>query len=106
MFGRSAEAVFSRWAISTSLIFSSAKAPSISRISSSMLIISIRRGLTPNILALITTKFYKFLALITKLCIAPKGSKQLLPDQKFQKLAGITCRKLTSSLYNFVALMQ
>ncbi|KAJ0979783.1 hypothetical protein J5N97_015257 [Dioscorea zingiberensis] len=54
----------------------------------------------------ITAKFYKLLARMTKLCIAPKGSKQLLPGQKFQKLAEITCRKLTSPLYNFVALVQ
>lgn len=43
---------------------------------------------------------------MTKLCIAPKGSKQLLPGHKFQKLAETTCRKLTSPLYNFVALVQ
>lgn len=54
----------------------------------------------------LTAKFYKLLARMTKLRIAPKGCKQLLPGQKFQKLAEVACRKLTSKLYNFVALVQ
>ncbi|OVA13446.1 Fanconi anemia group I protein [Macleaya cordata] len=54
----------------------------------------------------LTARFYKYLALMTKLRIAPKGCKQLLPGPKFEKLAEITCRRLTAPLYNFVALMQ
>ncbi|XP_042516364.1 Fanconi anemia group I protein isoform X2 [Macadamia integrifolia] len=54
----------------------------------------------------LAARFYKHLASLTKLRIAPKGSKQLLPGVKFQKLAEITCKKLTGPLYNFVALMQ
>ncbi|CAL9779125.1 unnamed protein product [Musa acuminata subsp. burmannicoides] len=54
----------------------------------------------------ITTRFYKLLAPMTKLQIASKGSKQFLPSLKFQKLAEVTCIRLTSPLYNFVALVQ
>lgn len=54
----------------------------------------------------VTGRFYKLLARMTKLCIAPKGCKQLLPSPKFQKLAEVTCSRLTSPLYNFVALVQ
>ncbi|EHA8589521.1 Fanconi anemia group I protein [Cocos nucifera] len=54
----------------------------------------------------VTARFYKLLARMAKLCIAPKGCKQLLPSPKFQKLAEITCSRLTSPLYNFVALVQ
>ncbi|KAL0918554.1 hypothetical protein M5K25_010568 [Dendrobium thyrsiflorum] len=53
-----------------------------------------------------TAKFYRLLARMTKLRIASKGCKQLLPGLKFQKLAEVACRKLTSKLYNFVALVQ
>ncbi|KAI0510346.1 hypothetical protein KFK09_010947 [Dendrobium nobile] len=53
-----------------------------------------------------TAKFYRLLTRMTKLRIASKGCKQLLPGQKFQKLAEVACRKLTSKLYNFVALVQ
>ncbi|KAL5983704.1 hypothetical protein ACLOJK_017795 [Asimina triloba] len=54
----------------------------------------------------LTAKFYKHLACMTKLQIAPKGCKQLLPGQKFQRLAEVTCKKLTAPLYDFVVLMQ
>ncbi|KAF5185291.1 Fanconi anemia group i protein-like protein [Thalictrum thalictroides] len=54
----------------------------------------------------LTARFYKHMALMTKLRIAPKSCKQLLPGIKFQKLAEITCKRLTAPLYNFVALMQ
>nr|XP_029120442.1 Fanconi anemia group I protein [Elaeis guineensis] len=54
----------------------------------------------------VTAKFYKLLVRMTKLCIAPKGCKQLVPSPKFQKLAEVTCSRLTSPLYNFVALVQ
>ncbi|XP_043711857.1 Fanconi anemia group I protein isoform X2 [Telopea speciosissima] len=60
----------------------------------------------PEQLLRLAARFYKHLASLTKLRIPPKGSKQLLPGVKFQKLAEITCKKLTGPLYNFVALMQ
>ena len=43
---------------------------------------------------------------MSKLRIAPKGCKQVLPGLKFQKLVELTCRQLTVPLYSFVALMQ
>ena len=43
---------------------------------------------------------------MSKLRIAPKGCKQVLPGLKFQKLVELTCRQLTAPLYSFVALMQ
>lgn len=52
------------------------------------------------------TRFYKHLARMSKLRIAPKGCRQLLPGLKFQKLVELTCRQLTVPLYSFVALMQ
>ncbi|KAG0478530.1 hypothetical protein HPP92_013249 [Vanilla planifolia] len=54
----------------------------------------------------LTAKFYKLLSRMAKLQIAPKGCKQLLPGQKFQKLAEVTCRRLTCALYNFVTSVQ
>ncbi|KAL5541884.1 hypothetical protein UlMin_009594 [Ulmus minor] len=54
----------------------------------------------------LATKFYKHLAQMSKLRIAPKGWKQTLPSLKFQRLVEITCRQLTVPLYNFVAEMQ
>ncbi|CAL9136638.1 unnamed protein product [Musa textilis] len=53
-----------------------------------------------------TTRFYKLLAPMTKHQIASKGSKQILPSLKFQKLAEVACIRLTNPLYNFVALVQ
>ncbi|CAN1281180.1 Fanconi anemia group I protein homolog [Linum perenne] len=53
-----------------------------------------------------TTKLYKHLAQMTKLNIAAKGCKQLIPSLAFQKLVEITCRQLTAPLYIFVAEMQ
>uniref|UniRef100_A0A7N1A2T4 BHLH domain-containing protein n=1 Tax=Kalanchoe fedtschenkoi TaxID=63787 RepID=A0A7N1A2T4_KALFE len=51
-------------------------------------------------------KFYKQLARISKLHIAPKGCKQLIPSPKFQNLVDATCQQLTVPLYNFVDVMQ
>ncbi|XVF38742.1 hypothetical protein REPUB_Repub20aG0127800 [Reevesia pubescens] len=53
-----------------------------------------------------TARFYKHLAQMSKLRIAPKGHKQLLPSLQFQKLVELTCKQLTIPLYNFVAEMQ
>lgn len=54
----------------------------------------------------LAARFYKYLAQMSKLRIAPKGCKQVLPSLKFQKLVDITCKQLTVPLYNFVAEMQ
>ncbi|KAK9139320.1 hypothetical protein Scep_009001 [Stephania cephalantha] len=54
----------------------------------------------------LTARFYKHLSLMTKLRIAPKGFRQVLPGLRFEKLAEMTCKRLTAPLYNFVALMQ
>ncbi|XP_077218685.1 fanconi anemia group I-like protein [Tasmannia lanceolata] len=54
----------------------------------------------------LAARFYRHLARVTKLRIAPKGCKQTLPGQKFEKIAEVTCKKLTGPLYDFVALMQ
>ncbi|KAK6138776.1 hypothetical protein DH2020_027487 [Rehmannia glutinosa] len=54
----------------------------------------------------LAVKFYKNLARISKLRIAPKGCKQVLPSLKYQRLVEITCRQLTAPIYNFVAQMQ
>ncbi|KAK9136852.1 hypothetical protein Sjap_007446 [Stephania japonica] len=54
----------------------------------------------------LTARFYKHLSLMTKLRIAPKGFRQALPGLRFEKLAEMTCKRLTAPLYNFVALMQ
>lgn len=54
----------------------------------------------------LATRLYKHLAQMSKLRIAPKGGKQLLPSLKFQKLVELTCKQLTVPLYNFVAEMQ
>ncbi|CAK7333380.1 unnamed protein product [Dovyalis caffra] len=54
----------------------------------------------------LTAKFYKHLARMSRLRIASKGCKQLLPSLAFQKLVELTCKQLTVPLYNFVAEMQ
>ncbi|GFQ03410.1 fanconi anemia group i protein [Phtheirospermum japonicum] len=51
-------------------------------------------------------KFYKNLARISKLRIAPKGCRQVLPSVKYQRLVEVTCRRLTAPIYNFVARVQ
>ncbi|XP_050217194.1 uncharacterized protein LOC126668035 [Mercurialis annua] len=54
----------------------------------------------------LTVKFYKQLAQISKLRIATKGWKQLLPTLAFQRLVEVTSKKLTGPLYKFVAEVQ
>ncbi|KAG8369921.1 hypothetical protein BUALT_Bualt14G0063600 [Buddleja alternifolia] len=54
----------------------------------------------------LAAKFYKNLARLSKLRIASKGCKQVLPSLKYQKLVEITCRQLTAPIYDFVAQMQ
>ncbi|KAH6769676.1 hypothetical protein C2S52_014479 [Perilla frutescens var. hirtella] len=54
----------------------------------------------------LAAKFYKNLARLSKLRIAPKGCKQLLPSPKYQSLVETTCRELTAPIYNFVARVQ
>lgn len=54
----------------------------------------------------LTVRLYKHLAQMSKLRIAPKGYKQVLPSLQFQKLVELTCKQLTVPLYEFVAAMQ
>ncbi|XP_020407561.1 uncharacterized protein [Zea mays] len=50
----------------------------------------------------LTVKFYKLLTRMSKSQIAPKGYRQSIPSLKFQKLAEVTCKMLTTPLYDFV----
>lgn len=59
-----------------------------------------------NHLLRLLVRFYKQLALMSKLKIAPRGCKQLLPGLGFEKLTELTCKQLTIPLYSFVAEMQ
>ncbi|KAF2289157.1 hypothetical protein GH714_029162 [Hevea brasiliensis] len=43
---------------------------------------------------------------MSRLRIAPKGCKQLIPSPTFQRLVEITCKQLTVPLYKFVAELQ
>ncbi|XP_027115991.1 uncharacterized protein [Coffea arabica] len=54
----------------------------------------------------LSTKLYKDLARMAKLLIAPRGSKQVLPSLKYQKMVEITCRQLTAPLYKFMEQLQ
>ncbi|KAL1806687.1 hypothetical protein ACET3Z_029755 [Daucus carota] len=54
----------------------------------------------------VATRFYKNLARISKLQIAPKGCKPVLPSHSYLKLVEITCKDLTAPLYRFVDVMQ
>ncbi|KAJ4764510.1 Fanconi anemia group I protein [Rhynchospora pubera] len=54
----------------------------------------------------LNVRFYRLLARISKLQIAPKGCKQSFPGLKFQKLAEETCKLLTCRLYKFISLVQ
>ncbi|XWS14102.1 hypothetical protein CRYUN_Cryun36dG0094200 [Craigia yunnanensis] len=72
---------------------------------SSFVLMSLKDTQAEHFLRL-TTRFYKHLAQMSKLRIAPKGHKQLLPSLQFQKLVELTCKQLTIPLYNFVAEMQ
>ncbi|KAL6193735.1 hypothetical protein ACLB2K_034819 [Fragaria x ananassa] len=54
----------------------------------------------------LAARFYKHLAKMSKLRIAPKGCQQIFPSLKFQKLVEVTCKELTISLYIFVEIMQ
>lgn len=59
-----------------------------------------------ELLLRLATKFYKNLARISKLQIAPKGCKPVLPSHDYQELVEITCKHLTAPLYKFVEVMQ
>ncbi|KAK9033464.1 hypothetical protein V6N11_018497 [Hibiscus sabdariffa] len=72
---------------------------------SSFVLMSLKDSQAVHFLRL-SARFYKNLAQISKLRIAPKGHKQLLPSLNFQKLVELTCKELTVPLYNFVAEMQ
>ncbi|TYI64279.1 hypothetical protein E1A91_D09G077200v1 [Gossypium mustelinum] len=85
------------------IVYSRVKA--VVEVLSSFVLMSLKDNQAEHFLRL-TARFYKNLALISKLKIAPKGQKQLLPSLQFQKLVELTCKELTVPLYNFVAEMQ
>ncbi|KAG4182730.1 hypothetical protein ERO13_A09G063000v2 [Gossypium hirsutum] len=85
------------------IVYSRVKA--VVEVLSSFVLMSLKDNQAEHFLRL-TSRFYKNLALISKLKIAPKGQKQLLPSLQFQKLVELTCKELTVPLYNFVAEMQ
>ncbi|XP_021291605.1 Fanconi anemia group I protein isoform X2 [Herrania umbratica] len=72
---------------------------------SSFVLMSLKDSQAEHFLRL-TARFYKHLAQMSKLRIAPKAVKQPLPSLQFQKLVELTCKQLTYPLYNFVADMQ
>ncbi|GKU85432.1 hypothetical protein SLEP1_g110 [Rubroshorea leprosula] len=84
-------------------LYSRAKA--VVEILSSFVLMSLKDSQAEHFLRLVA-KFYKHLAQMSKLKIAPKGCKQILPSLQFQKLVELTCKQLTVPLYNFVAEMQ
>ncbi|KAJ9699622.1 hypothetical protein PVL29_005473 [Vitis rotundifolia] len=81
------------------------RAEALVRVLSSFVLMNMKDPQAEHLLRLIT-RFYKHLARMSKLRIAPKGCKPLLPGLNFQKLVELTCRQLTVPLYSFVALMQ
>ncbi|KAL9813705.1 putative fanconi anemia group I protein [Arabidopsis thaliana] len=75
------------------------------RILSSFVLMNLKESQAAQFLRL-AVRFYKQLAQIVKLRIAPKGCKQILPSLKFQKLVELTCKSLTVPLYPFLSEMQ
>ncbi|XP_062107746.1 uncharacterized protein LOC133818728 isoform X3 [Humulus lupulus] len=81
------------------------RAEAVAKVLASFALMSLKDAQAETLLRL-AARFYKHLAQISKLRIAPKGCKQVLPSLEFQKLVDITCKQLTIPLYNFVAEMQ
>ncbi|EXC03954.1 hypothetical protein L484_007211 [Morus notabilis] len=81
------------------------RAEAVTKVLASFVLMSLNDPQAETLLRL-AARFYKHLAQMSKLRIAPKGCKQVLPSLKFQKLVEITCRQVTVPLYNFVAEMQ
>ncbi|KAB1213961.1 hypothetical protein CJ030_MR5G017224 [Morella rubra] len=53
----------------------------------------------------LAARLYKHFAQMSKLRIAPKACKQLLPSLWFQKLVELTCKQLTVPSFNFKFMM-
>ncbi|CAM8915143.1 unnamed protein product [Rhodiola kirilowii] len=81
------------------------RAEAVVRVLSSFVVMNLNDTQAEQLLRL-AGKFYKQLARMSKLHIAPKGCKQLIPSPKFQNLVDATCKQLTVPLYNFVTVMQ
>uniref|UniRef100_A0A2N9H7A5 Fanconi anemia group I protein n=1 Tax=Fagus sylvatica TaxID=28930 RepID=A0A2N9H7A5_FAGSY len=81
------------------------RAEAVVKVFSLFVLMSLKEPQAEHLLRL-AAKFYKHLAQMSKLRIAPKGCKQLLPSLKFEKLVELTCKQLTGPLYNFVMLVQ
>ncbi|XP_057957699.1 uncharacterized protein LOC131150775 isoform X2 [Malania oleifera] len=75
------------------------------RVLSCFVLMSLKDPQAEHLLRL-AARVYKQLARITKLQIAPRGCKQLLPSLSFQKVVEQTCTEFTGPLYNFVAQIQ
>ncbi|XP_038709644.1 Fanconi anemia group I protein [Tripterygium wilfordii] len=81
------------------------RAEALVEVLSSFVLMSLKDNQAEHLLRL-AARFYKLLAQMSRLRIAPKGFKQHIPSLTFQKLVELTCKKLTVPLYNFVAEMQ
>ncbi|KAA8548947.1 hypothetical protein F0562_000631 [Nyssa sinensis] len=81
------------------------RAEAVVKVLSSFVVMNLKDPQAEHLLRL-AVRFYKLLARMSKLRIAPKGCKQLLPSLKFQELVETICKHLTAPLYNFVELMQ
>ncbi|XP_020538725.1 Fanconi anemia group I protein isoform X2 [Jatropha curcas] len=82
-----------------------ARAEAAVKVLSSFVLMRLKDPQAEHLLRLIA-KFYKHLAQISRLRIAPRGCKQLIPSPTFQRLVEITCKQLTVPLYTFVAELQ
>ncbi|KAJ9181895.1 hypothetical protein P3X46_005941 [Hevea brasiliensis] len=81
------------------------RAEAVVKVLSSFVLMNLKDPQAEHLLRL-TAKFYKHLAQMSRLRIAPKGCKQLIPSPTFQRLVEITCKQLTVPLYKFVAELQ
>ncbi|XP_071730859.1 uncharacterized protein [Rutidosis leptorrhynchoides] len=81
------------------------RAEAVVQLLSSILVHTLKDAQAEHLLRL-AAKFYKNLARISKFHIAPKGCKQILPSLKCHKLVDLTCKQLTTPLYDFVESMQ
>ncbi|EEF45561.1 conserved hypothetical protein [Ricinus communis] len=81
------------------------RAEAVVKVLSFFVLMNLKDPQAEHLLRLIA-KFYKHLAQISRLRIATKGCKQLLPTPTFQRLVEVTCKKLTVPLYKFVAEIQ
>ncbi|XP_031386408.1 Fanconi anemia group I protein isoform X1 [Punica granatum] len=95
-------------ALNIGLVFEAqlySRSEAVIRVLSSFIVMNLKDTQADHLLRLLA-RFYKQLAQMSKLKIAPRGCKQLLPGLKFEKLVELTCKQLTVPLYSFMADMQ